>query len=352
MEKSLAGFDVLLIPLSQDFVIGKPMLFRVEIKNISDETLGYMNTSFMVNDPMIVKDSNDTIVPYIAGDAQTGGGPEFVEPGEIIILSDNYDARSQYHIVKPGKYTFQFKGLHQTKPSNIVKMDVKAGQLSALESVVEELRKILPDNWGLTRRIAYSRQFAADTNIDGAVIVHLIGKPRHKTKDRGIGLGLYINPSQPDQGSFEGHLWGQCELGYVYANSINAELLWPNYKEQITKALDIKSEQESVDREVILETEEMPKETFLRFVEKSVDLSDEEKKIIKRGIHPTTYTHVRLSKYQQNGEMFLKIDQFYPQKFIGKDSAGHQRVTGGSGSIAVYKLKNGLWLLVGNMLYD
>ena len=102
----------------------------------------------------------------------------------------------------------------------------------------------------------------------------------------------------------------------------------------------------------ILEIKEMPKETFLRFVEESVDLTDEEKKTIRKNIDPTVYTHARLAKHQQNEEIFLEIDQYYPSKLIGEDSAGHPQVIGGSGTISVYKLENELWRLVADMHYD
>ncbi len=244
-EKIRKGFEISLIPLGKNFTIGKPMLFRLEMKNINKETLGYTHTSFMVNDPMIVKDSNSSDVPYIDTSYQTIGGFEFLEPGETVVLADNYDVRSQYHIVKPGKYTFQFKGLWDTKPSNIVEATVLPGQLSALEGVVENLKPVLPKGWTLTRRLI-SFEKPEDFQGGEAVSVFLIGKsPRKGSGDEGIDIAILLaSGSIPEEyrsrlGGME--LWGNCELGLVYVRANNAEQLWPNYKEQIRNALNIQT---------------------------------------------------------------------------------------------------------------
>lgn len=222
-EKNRAGFEISLIPLTKEFTIGSPILFRVEMKNINNETLGYTHTSFMVNDPMLIKDFNGATVPYVDTSYQTLVAPEFVEPGETVILADTYDVRSQYHITNPGKYTFQFRG-YSIGTSNSVEVDIKPGELSALESIVEKLMPVLPEGWRLTR-----------SGRDG-IWINLIGKARRKGTDRGIGLFLYINPGKSN---LRGEFLGQTKWGPVYVESLDAELLWPNYKEQITKTLGI-----------------------------------------------------------------------------------------------------------------
>jgi hypothetical protein len=62
-EKARKGLKVYLVPLMEEFVIGKPMPFRMELVNLSDETLGFGQTSYVVNDPMIVIDLNGNRVP-------------------------------------------------------------------------------------------------------------------------------------------------------------------------------------------------------------------------------------------------------------------------------------------------
>jgi len=242
-EKGRAGFEVRLIPLTKEFTIGSPMLFRIEMKNISDETLGYIHTtSVMVNDPMSVIGPKDDNVPYFGGNSCVSAAPEFVEPGETIILADNYDARSQYHITKPGKYTFQFREAFTINPSNSVEVDIKPRQLSALESVVENLILILPAGWKLTRRAVPANQFAEEQTGE-AILVSLTGKRTGKRVDIAIQMAIFLD-SDHAQVKLRDHLtelefWGQSQWGPVYVKSINAEQLWPNYKEQIIKALGI-----------------------------------------------------------------------------------------------------------------
>ncbi|MHC4645052.1 MAG: M56 family metallopeptidase, partial [Planctomycetota bacterium] len=245
-ERIRKGFRVSLIPLNKDYVIGKPMLFRLEMKNVSSETLGPVNTtSVMVNDPMIVKDPNGNKIPYVDTDYQTAAASEFVEPGEKVVLADNYDVRSQYHITTPGKYTFRFRGFGPN-PSDSVEIDIKPGQLSALEGIVESLMPILPEGWKLNRGNMPSSQIAEGERSE-AVWVYLIGKTMRKGADRGIGLFLYINADRLNQ---KGEFLVQTRWGPVYVQSLDAELLWPDYREQIMNALNIQTPQARPEVEV------------------------------------------------------------------------------------------------------
>lgn len=107
---------------------------------------------------------------------------------------------------------------------------------------------------------------------------------------------------------------------------------------------------------LILKIEGTPKDTFLKCVDESSDLTHADREIIRedvtRGASAGGYTHVKLSKYKQNGETYLEIDMYYPRKQIGEDSSGHTIVTGGSGSISKYKLENEKWRIVGGVHYD
>lgn len=108
----------------------------------------------------------------------------------------------------------------------------------------------------------------------------------------------------------------------------------------------------SDDREIIFKTEEMPKEAFVSFIEESTHLNDDEKKVIKETVGSKVYSHIKFSKYKQNGETFLEIHQSVPIKITGLDSEGHQRATGGFGSVSTYRLENNSWILVSSMFYD
>jgi len=226
------GLKLSLVPLSDGFVIGEPMLFCLEMTNISESPIAYEKTFFlMINNPITVIAPDSKRLEYLSSSVQTAFGPPVnIAPNQTVVLVEEYDVTNQYNIIKPGQYTFQFTG-HWVLKSNIVKMDVKPGQLSALDSIVEKLVPILPEGWRLTRHMS-----------DG-IVIHLVGKSRRKGKDSGIGLSIYVNP---DKSNLRGELLGQTKWGPVYVNSLNAELLWPDYKKQIVNALGIETKKTNV----------------------------------------------------------------------------------------------------------
>jgi len=244
-EELKKGIEARLTALNKEFVIGQPMLFRVEMTNISESPIRCMVTSSaMVNDPMIVIGPNENNIEYVDTSYQTGMRDEEIEPGETIILADKYDVASQYHIIKAGKYTFQFRGIWPpgTGSSNIVEKDVMPGELSPADSIVERLLPVLPEGWVFTWRLL-TKKTSSDSESNGCIFVHLIGEQGRKTVDEGIGVLIVVNPTEDiiavEPEGFEGHLWGRCKWGDVYVKPFDADLLWPEYKEQIIKALNI-----------------------------------------------------------------------------------------------------------------
>lgn len=243
-EKNRAGFEVSLIPLSDEFIIGQPMLFRLEMKNISSETLCYTQTSYLVNDPMLITAFGGERVPFYEGDCQTGGAKEFAEPNDVIVLTEKYDVRSGYHIVKPGRYSFQFKN-SSTPSSNIVEMNVQPGPLSPLEECVERIRTVLPPRWGLTRRIPSTYEFYRGQSGE-EILIQLTGKraPKTSTTEKSIGISIAIFPDPSTDSQMLEHaskydFWGNSPLGTICVRAGNAEELWPDYREQLIKALQI-----------------------------------------------------------------------------------------------------------------
>ena len=241
--KLRVGLKITLIPQAREYVVGKPMLFDIEMKNTSDETLMYMKTSWMVNNPMRVTGPDGNDVPYIDSSYQTMVGSEFIEPGQTIKLVDNYDVRLQYHIIKPGRYAFQFTDFRPEIPSNVVEIEVKQGQLSDLEIITEKLREVLPDGWILTRsqRPTSGDDIESDTPY---VVVHMIGERSKKGKGPGIELimliGLPSDDKVTDEWMEEGlKYWGQSKFGPVYVMSSNPQQLWLTYQQDIWSALDI-----------------------------------------------------------------------------------------------------------------
>lgn len=228
-----------LTALSREFVIGQPMLFRVEMTNVSKSPIEFeLTMDVMVNDPMIVKGPDGNLVPYVDTGYQIPAQSEVVQPRETVALAVEYDVTSQYRIIKPGRYTFQFNGCrgYGMSPSNVVEIDVKPGELSPADIIVERLLKILPEGWTYTRTVIPIKP-APGNPCYGFVGVQLMSQ-----KCIGVSIGVYLteNGVMYEPAETVGYLWGKCEWGPVYGEGPFAERLWPDYRKQIIKALDIK----------------------------------------------------------------------------------------------------------------
>jgi len=241
-EMSERDLAYVLIPITSEFVIGQPMLLSLQMRNDGNEPAAYEHTSVTVNDPMLVTGPDGETLPYVDTSYQTRVYPDAVLPGEVVILADKYDVTSQYRIVRPGRYQFQFRGTHHGgKPSNVLEVDVKPGSLPAIEQVVERLLPVLPAGWKFTRHVV-----AQNDDIDaasfGQLYVHLIGQPSGKGGDKGVLLVVLpgSDASETDpwlKESFD--FWGLSLWGLVYASVHDADPLWPNHKPQIMRVLEI-----------------------------------------------------------------------------------------------------------------
>lgn len=237
------GIEFRLIPLTEEFEVGLPMLFRIEMVNVSEEPILYRATgpsSVVANDRMNITGPNGKNIKYVDTSYQIAVGPDVILPDETIVLVDNYDVVRQYYITRPGRYTFQFKGWPtDTKGSNTIDVEVREGELTAADSVFSRILSVMPKGWTATRRFAPARPVSAD--MSGAFInVHMIGKRRGKIIDVDILLAIAEDESSLEpQFVSELQLWGKCKWGNVYFRGRDAESLWPDYRKQIIKALDI-----------------------------------------------------------------------------------------------------------------
>jgi len=100
----------ILTAAGKTFVLGEPMLFRLELVNEGTVTVFYDHQQVAVNGSMIIRDQRGHRVPYIAGPYQTSGEFRPLKPRESVVLFDNFDITSQYYIDAPGRYSIQFNG--------------------------------------------------------------------------------------------------------------------------------------------------------------------------------------------------------------------------------------------------
>ncbi|MHC4087815.1 MAG: hypothetical protein ACYSWZ_10040 [Planctomycetota bacterium] len=246
-ETRMAKFDrdieFRLIPLTEEFEVGLPMLFRIEMVNVGGEPILYRATgptAVVANDRLNITGPNGKTIQYVDTSYQIAGWPNVILPDETIVLVDNYDVVRQYNITRPGRYTFQFKGWStDTKVSNTIDVEVRDGELTTADSVFARVRAVMPGRWKATRRLVPAKQDSG--SMSGPLInVHMVGKRRGKSID--VDILLLI---AEDEGSLDTQyvsklkLWGKCKWGNVYFRGRNPESLWPDYRKQIIKALGI-----------------------------------------------------------------------------------------------------------------
>ena len=70
-------------------------------------------------------------------------------PGNVVYLFDGLDIDSQYLIVKPGRYSVQFRGYTAPK-SNTVEIDVRPGTLPPIKRIAARLLDVVPSDWVLS----------------------------------------------------------------------------------------------------------------------------------------------------------------------------------------------------------
>lgn len=228
-----------LTPISDEFVIGRPMRFRLEMTNTADKPFGYWRMDVMANDPMIVTDPNGQMLPYVDTGYQLDMGSDAILPGETIVLAEEYDVTSQYRILRPGSYTFQFK-LYDRR-SNVCSVEVKPGPLPQMEQIVEKLLPVLPSGWRLTRSLRPPSGFREDRPTQ-SLCIELIGKPGGKGNRYGISLLVLLNsdPLDTDPWLKEWYdFWGLTSWGSLYARVNEVEQLWPDHRVQIERALGV-----------------------------------------------------------------------------------------------------------------
>ncbi len=98
-----------LTSVSQKYVVGQPMLFRLELINECDFDLVYdaTRTAFY---SMLVTDASGQSVPYIRGPVQTAIHYMRIKAGETAVLFDKLDLGKDYDLSKPGRYKVKFNG--------------------------------------------------------------------------------------------------------------------------------------------------------------------------------------------------------------------------------------------------
>ncbi len=275
------GLKTRLIPLNEQYLIGQPMKFRLEMTNVGDSAILYGSSQVAVNDSMIVKVTDGKNVPYIGGMCQTGLRSKPINPGEIVTLFDQLDITSQYYIAKPNRYTIQYSGkglgiVHATEnadptawsgsaihlPSNVLEIEVQPGTPSPIGIVVGRLLPALPEKWHLatTRKAKSSDDMVTPTGRESAKGIYVVllhyGKDKSDAAviriwqvDREVDISTQemtqepLKDQRPRDKIIVSEYLGKSPWGHVYVEiSPKAKTRWPGVREKIITALAIHPE--------------------------------------------------------------------------------------------------------------
>ncbi len=109
MEPILRGIKTHLTAVSNEFVIGSPMLFKVELMNLGSAPIHYENTGTQ-HFPLIVLNERREVVPAFRPPAQVGVSIIELAPGSTEPLTGKVDITKTHEIARPGKHFVQFDG--------------------------------------------------------------------------------------------------------------------------------------------------------------------------------------------------------------------------------------------------
>ncbi|MGA2060684.1 MAG: hypothetical protein ABSG67_09410 [Thermoguttaceae bacterium] len=151
------GLRTRLLPAQNEYVLGQPARFRLEMKNFGEHERTYDPQAVDVNNSIQIIDLDGKSVRYVGGSFQTGGSPKSIAPGKTVVLFDGLDLVTQYLIIKSGSYTLQFRGTNvrwhsesEIPPSNKIKIEMRSGTVPASMQVPARLIDIVPEKWGLS----------------------------------------------------------------------------------------------------------------------------------------------------------------------------------------------------------
>lgn len=151
LEPKLRTIKTHLTALSDHFLVGSPMLFRLELMNFGKSAIHFTAAGVGYH-PLRLLNERGEPIPFVETPAQIAMGEGLLAPDSSGILADNIDITKDYTLSRPGTYFVQFDGAPleigariprtdkrifsddefvptSTKfPSNVVKIEVSTGQ--------------------------------------------------------------------------------------------------------------------------------------------------------------------------------------------------------------------------------
>jgi hypothetical protein len=109
VESKVPFISARLVPLSNSFVIGQPMRFRVELTNAGPSSVYYMEGG-LNHYGLVVHDERGAVLTNTAGPAQIAVGALELPAHSAVTLAGALDITQNHRIIEPGNYSVQFDG--------------------------------------------------------------------------------------------------------------------------------------------------------------------------------------------------------------------------------------------------
>lgn len=107
LEPKVQGVKTRLTPVSDRFIIGKPMLFRVELVNAGPSPVHYMDSGVRHKSLTVLNENRETI-PHTPQPMQIAVAKKELAPNTSIVLAEGIDITQGRAPIKPGRYFVQF----------------------------------------------------------------------------------------------------------------------------------------------------------------------------------------------------------------------------------------------------
>jgi hypothetical protein len=109
LESKMPLINTRLVPLTNKFVIGQPMCFRVELTNAGPTGVYYMDGG-LNHYGLVVRDERGMVLTNTAGPAQVVVQSKELPAHSAAALAEALDITKNHRIIEPGKYSVQFDG--------------------------------------------------------------------------------------------------------------------------------------------------------------------------------------------------------------------------------------------------
>lgn len=143
---------------SETTTIGKPLRFRLEVKNFGNRVTGIDPQNYAPYRVLRADfaDERPGGAPFIGTKVQTAAAPVALKPGESVVLWEQVDLNDLFLLKDVDTYDVYAEGgewAMQTtwRDSNRIRITLAPGKLQIEQQLLAELYPILPNDWRLSR---------------------------------------------------------------------------------------------------------------------------------------------------------------------------------------------------------